>query len=294
MPILSKASHDEFSSPVERLLASVANLLQQPKSKGAHFYRTSLRRFQAWSDVFHPRVDSEQKQALRFLEKLRKITGKLRDSEVHLDLLEQLHTGNPGDKKKLAKVLKADRDSYEKRLRATLRDPILASIWRTLRPLDKAKAKAKAEAQAAAGATENTAFRPIEGMSTLALDEYRAFVERHGKISAQNLHEYRLECKRLRYTAELAGETPEVTALVETWKGVQDVIGEWHDYLTLSQVAADALGSSPILATLQELTEKKYAESCNAVADAERKLIEQPVAKKKPRRAVPGRRSRVA
>jgi CHAD domain-containing protein len=290
MPILSKASHDEFSSPVERLLASVANLLQQPKSKGAHFYRTSLRRFQAWSDVFHPRVDSEQKQALKFLEKLRKITGKLRDSEVHLDLLEQLHTGNPGDKKKLVKVLKAHRDSYEKRLRATLRDPMLASIWRTLRPLDKARAEAKTPA----GATENTAFRPIEGMSTLALDEYRAFVGHHGKISAQNLHEYRLECKRLRYTAELAGETPEVTALVETWKGVQDAIGEWHDYLTLSQVAADTLGSSPILATLQELTEKKYADSCNAVADAERKLIEQPVAKKKPRRAVPGRRSRVA
>src|SRR5579864_4162160 len=107
MPILSKASKDDFDSPVERLLASIANLVQQPKSKGAHFYRTSLRRFQAWSDVFHPQLDSEQKLALMFLDKLRRATGKLRDSEVHLDLLKQLNPSSAGEKKKLERELKS-------------------------------------------------------------------------------------------------------------------------------------------------------------------------------------------
>jgi len=286
MPILSKASKDEFDSPVERLLASIANLLQQPKSRGVHFYRTSLRRFQAWSDIFHPRVDSEQKQALKFLDKLRKVTGKLRDSEIHLDLLAQLHAGSPGEKKKLEKALKDRRDSYEKRLRARMRDPILASIWRMLRPLDAAKS--------AAASGEDGAFHPIEAMSTLALDEYSAFVERHGKVSEQNLHQYRLECKRFRYTAELARETPEVHALVETWRGVQDVIGEWHDYLTLSEVARDVLGDSTVFAALQQLKDKRCAEALSAVADAERKLLGQPAVRKRPRPASSLRRSRAA
>ena len=284
MPILRKASKDEFDSPVERLLASIVNLLQQPRSKGAHFYRTSLRRFQAWSDVFHPRLDTEQKKALKFLEKLRKITGKLRDSDVHLDLLEQLHTNSAAGKKKLEKALRSRRDSQEKRLKASLRDPILASIWRTLRPLDRAPAPQQ----------ENGAFHPIKGMTGLALDEYRAFVQGHGKTSAENLHEYRLECKRFRYTAELAGETPEANGLVETWKGVQDVIGDWHDHLTLSELAEEVLADSPVLTALRELTEMKYAESCSAVVDAERKLIELPATKKKPRRAAAGRRTRAA
>ena len=284
MPILSKADKDEFNSPVERLLASIANLVQQPKSKGVHFYRTSLRRFEAWSEVFHPRTDSRQKDALKFLDKLRRASGKLRDTEIHLDLLRQLETDRAAEKKKLEKALKARRNSYEKRLRTLLRDPILASIWRTLSSLDRAPS----------GIDELETFHAVKGMTTLALDEYRAFVQRHGKISAENLHEYRLECKRFRYTAELAGDAPEVQALVETWKSVQDVIGEWHDYLTLSDIAKDVLGDSPVLQALYALRDKKYAESLSAIVNVERKLIGQTIPKKKPRSTSPGRRSRAA
>ncbi len=284
MPILSKASNDEFNSPVERLLASIANLVQQPKSKGVHFYRTSLRRFEAWSEVFHPRTDSRQKDALKFLEKLRRASGKLRDTEVHLDLLRQLETDRAAEKKKLEKALKARRNSYEKRLKTLLRDPILASIWRTLSSLDRAPS----------GMEDSETFHPMKGMTTLALDEYRAFVQQNGKLSAENLHEYRLECKRFRYTAELAGDAPEAQALIETWKSVQDVIGEWHDYLTLSDIAEDVLGDSPVLQVLHGLREKKYAESVSAITNAERKLIGRPIPKKKPRPASSGRRSRAA
>ena len=284
MSILSKASKDDFDSPVERLLASIANLLQQPTSKGAHFYRTSLRRFQAWTDVFHPETDSKQNQALRFLDKLRKATGKLRDSEVHRELLQKVATDHLAEKRKLDKALKARRDRCEKKLRNRLREPILAGIWSMLRSLDESPQ----------GKKVRPTFRPIDGMTTLALDEYRAFVQRHGKISPENLHEYRLQCKRFRYTAELAGDSPEVNALVETWKGVQDIIGEWHDYLTLSDVAEDTLGASAVVATLQELTRQKYIESIVTIETVEHELIEHLVPKKKPRRASAGGRSRAA
>ncbi|PYY03226.1 MAG: hypothetical protein DMG64_08575, partial [Acidobacteria bacterium] len=246
MPILSKASTDDFDSPLERLLASIANLRQQPTAKGAHFYRTSLRRFQAWSEIFHPHIDAEQRQALKFLDKLRKATGKLRDSEVHQDLLDGIAGVKAKEKKQLEKILKARKKSCSKKLRSNLRDPILSGIWRVLRVLDESP-----------GQPSEPAHR-IEGSAELALEEYRAFVQRRSRLSVENLHEYRLECKRFRYTAELAGDTPQAERLIEAWKTVQDVIGEWHDYLMLSEVVQSIFGNSALHTKLLQHAQKQY------------------------------------
>jgi len=219
MTLFSKASKDEFDTPVERLLASIANLRQQPTSKGAHFFRTSLRRFEAWNAIFHPRIDSAQKQALKFLYRLNKRAGKLRDSEVHLEELDKLSGANSAEKRELEKTLKSLRNSREQKLKSLLHDPILRGIWRALRVLDQAPAEPGTPAVA----------HPMTSMSELALDEYRAFVQRRGNLSPQSLHEYRLECKQFLYTAELAGDDPKADALVQAWKQVQDAIGDWHD-----------------------------------------------------------------
>lgn len=282
MPILSKASKDEFSSPVERLLASIANLRLQPTSKGAHFYRTSLRRFQAWSDVYHPHVDPEQEKALKFLDKLRKATGRLRDSEVHLDLLEGLADAQEPEKNKLEGVLKSRRNSYEKRLKHLLRDPILRGIWGSLRVLDEPPPRMK-----------DIDSSSVSGMDALALREYRAFVQRRGALSPENLHEYRLECKRFRYIAELSQENGNADALIQDWKKVQDVIGEWHDYLTLSELAEEALSDSSVHPLLVQLVKEKYAESKRDIARLERKLLGQRhgLLRKTPRRAQSNRRT---
>lgn len=282
MPILSKAATNEFDSPLERLLASIANLRQQPTSKGAHFYRTSLRRFQAWNDVFHPHLDAEQLEALKFLDKLRRATGKLRDSAVHLELLEQVST--PSDEKAgLKRELRARRTSYRKKLKSLLRNPILNSIWRDLRVIDEPRS------------TSGDESSPSIGDATkLALQEYRAFVQRRAPLSFENLHEYRLECKRFRYTAELAGENPESESLVATWKQVQDVIGDWHDYVVLSKLAKKiVIDDSSLYSKLSERAEKKYQESLRAIAVCEQKLLSARarLPKKEPKRARSGRSS---
>jgi len=285
MAILSNASKDEFDSPVERLLASIANLRQQPTAKGAHFYRTSLRRFQAWSDVFHPRVDPKQKQALKFLDKLRKTTGKLRDAELHLKLLQEIKGVDSGDWKRLQKALESRRKSYKNKLNVVLHDSMLNQLWWRLRVLNEQPERQWESAE------------EISGMAKLALNEYRAFVQRRGTLTPESLHEYRLECKRFRYTAELAGAASEVGKLIGTWKQLQDVIGEWHDYLALSERAKEVVGDCPLHSALVQLTEQRYGKAAAAVAEVERRLLEQPttVPKKSPRRARSGRdSSRVA
>jgi len=100
----------QIESPAERLLAAMGKL-NKPTAKRAHLFRTSLRRFQAWTAAFHPAADTEHKQALRYLDKLRKATGKLRDCEVHLDLLKQLEEDAGKETRKLEQELKSRRKS---------------------------------------------------------------------------------------------------------------------------------------------------------------------------------------
>ena len=284
MALPSKPPKAEFDSPVERLLASMANLRRRPTSKGAHFFRTSLRRFQAWSDVFHPPTGSEQKPALKCLNKLRKATGKLRDSAVQLDLLDQL-PGNSADQRKLKKTLKSRRKSCRKKLKTILRDPGLPRLRRMLRAV-----------HAPRKTSENAELQSAAGTERLALDEYRAYVGRRGALTTENLHEYRLACKRFRYIAELGGDVPDAKELVDTWKRVQDVIGEWHDYVMLTDLVEKVLGDSRLRSSLLELRDKKYAESVIAVEEAESNLIERPAPslKKPPRGARPVRSSNAA
>ena len=75
------------------------------------------------------------------------------------------------------------------------------------------------------------------------------------------LHQYRIVGKRARYLAELAGENPETKRVVEQLKGMQDALGEWHDWLKLTQ-RADQIFSrapgSPLTAALQNLSRVKF------------------------------------
>jgi CHAD domain-containing protein len=266
MGLLSKNPKQEFHSPVERLLASIATLEEQPTSKGTHFYRTSLRRFQAWSEVFHPQIGAEQQAALQYLDKLRKATGKLRDSEVHLEIMQDLKNVDAREKKKLAGELKSRCKRFQKKLRSRLDDPTVSSLWRTLWLFREQPPHSP----------EAASVDSSEAMTALAFKEFRDFVQHRPKLSPENLHEYRLKAKQFRYTAELAGETAGTKELVETWKHVQDIIGEWHDYLTLTEIAANVLGDgTTIHSTLHDQTNQKYAQAEQVVKEAERKLLSQ-------------------
>ena len=274
----------QIESPAERLLAAMGKL-NKPTAKRAHLFRTSLRRFQAWTAAFHPAADTEHKQALRYLDKLRKATGKLRDCEVHLDLLKQLEEDAGKETRKLEQELKTRRKSYRKKLANLLGDDLLKETSRSLRRIDTAPRTAASIAQKKNG----------DVMIRLALDEYRAFVQNRPPLSPENLHEYRLACKRFRYTAELAGES-QASRLIDTWKTVQDVTGEWHDYLTLAELAKEICGDGRLHTLLVERRDSSYNDSTKAIEQAEKLVQEGSLAppRKAPGTARPGRRMRVA
>jgi CHAD domain-containing protein len=250
----------QIKSPAERLLAAI-DKLKKPTAKSAHLYRTSLRRFQAWTAVFHPAADTEHRQALKYLDKLRKATGKLRDCEVHLDILKQLEDDGGKDTRKLQQELRSRRKSYKKKLTKLLSDSLLKDTSRSLLRIDTAP-------KTVGSMDQNNG----QVMLRLALDEYRAFVQNRPPLSPENLHEYRLACKHFRYTAEMAGNDAQAKHLLDTWKQVQDVSGDWHDYLTLAELAEEICGDGRLHALLVERRDSKYSDATKAIEQAEELL----------------------
>jgi CHAD domain-containing protein len=98
-----------------------------------------------------------------------------------------------------------------------------------------------------------------------------------------------MDCKRVRYLAEMAGEGPRVAAAIEQLKRIQDSIGTWHDWLTLTATAESVLarsGQVPLLSALRTSTRSKYLEALRITADAKRALLEMQESQHKPGKPV--------
>ena len=82
-----------------------------------------------------------------------------------------------------------------------------------------------------------------------------------GRVDEEVLHSYRTVVKRARYAAEFAPKSEEATRLVAQLKRLQDALGNWHDWLILTQTAEQHLGGinqSPLVAALQNVMRGKF------------------------------------
>jgi CHAD domain-containing protein len=70
--------------------------------------------------------------------------------------------------------------------------------------------------------------------------------------------------------AELEGDDPEARRVVQQLKRVQDVIGDWHDWLKLTEKAERLLGDvrqSALVAMLRNVTQAKFRQSVQVVTE---------------------------
>jgi CHAD domain-containing protein len=75
------------------------------------------------------------------------------------------------------------------------------------------------------------------------------------------LHQYRILTKRARYAAEFADPSREAENFIAQMKHLQDALGDWHDWLTLTQTASRHLGDvreSALVAELHNVTGAKF------------------------------------
>ena len=192
------------------------------------------------------------------LNRIRKSAGKVRDIDVQLEALRSLRIPQePRRKTQLTQSLLDLRAGHEKKLSKLLKKDDVREIRKRLR---RAQSAVKFE----------TGPDPL----AVARQMIESVTNPGGPADEGALHRYRIIVKRARYAAEFAPRSEESTVFLAELKRLQDALGNWHDWLTLTRSAVDRLGDvhqSPLVAALYNVTRGKYRNAVAAVSSAKSK-----------------------
>ncbi len=260
MPIASERSKAVFQK-TERDLVRLSSD-QRPET--VHSYRTTTLRLQTLLGELIPERNRNEKKLLKMLGRVRKRAGKVRDLDVQLDALRSLKIPQePRRKTQLVQGLLELRAKHERKLRKALTKEGVREILKRLKRASK-EVRLDASRDSLAVAREMLArvSRPA------------------GPVTEAMLHQYRIVVKRARYAAEFAPKSTESTRLIGELKRLQDAIGHWHDWLTLTHTATQRLGDvnqSSLVAALYNVTGGKFRQAVAAISAAPTQLGPKPV-----------------
>jgi CHAD domain-containing protein len=232
---------------------ALLKLSSQQSSESVHAFRTTSRRLQTLLEQLLPERDRNQKKLLKMLNRIRRRAGKVRDLDVQLAALRSLKVPQePRRKTQLMHGLIELRAKHEKKLRKMLtKDAIRELRKRLKRGAKEVRPETSSDALKVARAMLNEVVRPA------------------GAVSEDVLHQYRMVVKRARYAAEFAPKSAEAHQFIGQLKRLQDAVGSWHDWLTLTQAAAKRLGDvnqSSLVAALHNVTGSKFRHAVAALA----------------------------
>jgi CHAD domain-containing protein len=241
MSIAPKRSREVFQN-LERDLTKLAS---KPQAKTVHRFRTGTRRLQILLSELSPKLDRSDKKLLKQLGRIRKRAGKVRDLDMQGIALRSLKIPRePRRKSQLLSQLIEIRGQQEKKLRKQLDKATVREIRKRLKRAARH-------------------FRPEAGRDPLAVARGMLDTLHRGgaPLTETVLHQYRILSKRARYAAEFETPSPESERFIAQIKRIQDALGDWHDWLTLTQTATAHLGEvreSPLVAELHNVTGAKY------------------------------------
>jgi CHAD domain-containing protein len=255
MPIDLKRSR----LPFQRLGRELTKLAKHRAPESVHKFRTNSRRVEAVLSEIPAKLNRNDKKLLKLLSRLRKKAGRVRDLDVEIASLRSLKTPESnGHKSQFVDALLRERTRCEKKM-------VKAFDRETAEEVRKRLSRAASEIEI----SKNT--EPL----TLALSRLAKLGRDHITLTERTLHQYRIIGKRARYIAELADQDSGANRVVEQLKHMQDVIGDWHDWLKLTQKAEALFGGvrdSALVAMLRNVTQAKFRESVDAVAETRREF----------------------
>ena len=280
------ASNQNRTQALFEKLQQISRLSSGAGPEVVHQLRTTIRRIETVVGA-RPEPGRNEKKLLKQLRRLRRRAGKVRDLDVQIEALRSLGLeGITRDRARVVSFLQQARAKQERKLQRSFQDEADSGLRKRLR---------RASDHLQQELPKPAELQPAQGrLLSAALDKFAAAVKRRPTLTEENLHAFRIDCKRARYLAEMAGEGPGVTEVIEQLKGIQDSIGAWHDWLTATATAKSVLspaGQLPLLSALRTGTRAKYLEALRITAGAKRILLEMREAKpelgKSPGSAVP-------
>ena len=256
MPFDTKASRRIF----QQLDRRIAKLTKDRSAANIHNFRTSSRRVETVLEALCPAPDRSTGKLLKLLASLRKKAGKVRDLEVQVAALKNLKIAREsGQKGQLIRSMTAEHAKRSKKFARAFDDKTQRRLRKRLKRL-VTDFKVRED------------FHPIE----VAAHAFSASAKNTAPLTQTTLHRYRIVGKKARYIAELAKDDPGATQFVDELKQMQDVIGDWHDWLQLSERASEMFGAvqdSALVAALRNITRAKFRHSLTVLAETRQKLF---------------------
>jgi CHAD domain-containing protein len=249
----------------QKLERDLVKLSSRPQKDNVHGFRTATRRLQILLGELSPKLDRGDKKLLKLAGRIRKRAGKVRDLDVQLAALRTLKVPHePRRKTQLVNHLIELRSRQEKKLQKAVEKETVREIRKRLKR-----------------AARN--FNPEASRDPLAVA--RGMLEEINRsdapVSEALLHQYRILSKRARYAAEFANQSTEAEQFIAGVKSVQDALGDWHDWLTLTRTASEHLGEvreSAMVAELHNVTGAKYRHAVAVLAHVRGRVGAKPIA----------------
>jgi CHAD domain-containing protein len=237
----------------EKLERDLLKLSAKLRPQNVHGFRTGTRRLQILLIELAPHPDRRDKKLLKSLGRIRRRAGKLRDLDVQLTALRSFKSPRePRRKTQLVNQLIEMRDRQEKKLRKMLDKATLRDLRKQLK-------------RAARSFHSDQCRDPL----SVARNMLGSMTGTAAPVDAAVLHQYRICTKRARYAAEFATPSPESQQFIAGIKRVQDALGDWHDWLTLTENARKHLGEvreSALVAELHNLTGAKFRQAVSSLS----------------------------
>lgn len=223
---------------VSTMKEAMAQCLVKPGVKPVHRLRTTTRRIEGQLALLatlpHPPRLTKEKRIRRWLRRLRRAAGAVRDLDVQMELIKRVAgpRSKPAMKNggaKLQHLFEEERTEAAETLVGVLRrrgDKVVALLETMVSELEVHRAVVIEQPQ----------------LSQLAVGWFN---EHSGDEGAETedtdvLHAIRKTAKLSRYMAENAPKSARtVHRLAERFEELQEAGGEWHDWLILAQIAAE-------------------------------------------------------
>jgi CHAD domain-containing protein len=229
-----------------------------------HKLRTATRRTEAIAAALPPVHVKKSRRLVKLIEPVRKAAGDVRDMDVLTTHLRRLARGHAGNSlTRLMEHLQAARQQYKVDLQRALHRQS-KTIRAELKDFSKHVRSALAPAKPGSKGAERNRLA-FEAVQTVAMSTVRE-LQAWPALDQANVHEFRLRVKELRYLLQLYSEAdPE---LVDKLAEVQRLVGDWHDWFQLDEIAREVLHRPQDAALRAHIAEKAKLKLRRALASA--------------------------
>jgi CHAD domain-containing protein len=239
----------QVRKPIREMRKSLRDMSDNPPQKAVHNLRTRSRRLEAISTALSAPDTRKTRKLLKSLKPLRKAAGEVRDMDVLQD--------------KVRWLLRRSRNQSFARLLAHLQSVREESAQKLVKDFSNGKKTVRRKLKRFSKLVEKQLdeIPPNSGQLQFIFDE----LSHWPRLSAGNLHEFRIKIKELRYMMQLMANAN--TAFMRALENTKVRIGVWHDWEELHRISAEILDTSAdrrAIAMIAEIVSRKLASAMRA------------------------------